>query len=492
MIFARPHILIIVGDEGLVVVPYCIPDVLPFFVSKEDGAGLQEVKNVVGEHPSARLTLLADNLAQDYRSDDLPPITLLDRAKLVARRLKTTFPSARLTAALPFRKSPRRVLLVGVHESNPVFGWVETFRERLPEITLLPVEGSKLGARLMPQATKAWAMVLSRQKSGGFRQIVTYKNDLVFTRLTPLSPEESPASEAEVVARDIKASLDYLIRHGLRNVQDLHLLLLGFGAKDCSSVQETLKLGSVRFMSPAQAARLLRLPFAPEDNDCYSDLLYAGLVVSRLRPVLPLMLPDMKNIRLTGAIQTWAGRLSWAFLFLAFIGTLWRGIDFGATFYLARKEGAELASFQAAFDKERKEASPVTEPLKILRQALERRRIYEQPFATPWQALNGLLGAIWIEGGNRLVYVEWNKKDSASAETLRVGVAVSASTDTEDKAAVVEAFGRVVRDVFQALPDFIVVSVRPPYPSLPKDTVSTVSRSSEGSVGEILLERKRP
>jgi len=48
-------------------------------------------------------------------------------------------------------------------------------------------------------------MLVSRQKSGGFRQIVTFKNDLVFTRLTPLPSAEASGGEAEIISRDIKA-----------------------------------------------------------------------------------------------------------------------------------------------------------------------------------------------------------------------------------------------------------------------------------------------
>jgi hypothetical protein len=489
MSFSLPRIILTIGDDGVIAVPVGIPYATPFFTSHDDKLATQGIIEFIDRYPQANITLFVDNLTQDFRIDDLPPLNFIDRKKLIRRRLKQTFPSARLTASLRFRKTPLRVLMIGLHESSPVFAWADRLRTRLPDISLLPVEGARLAFCLMPEAKEGWAMLVGRQKSGGFRQIVTFKKNLVFTRLTPLPPQGFD-NEDEIIARDIKASLDYLTRQGLRDPKDLSVLLLApSGAHDAQAF-EGLSLKSIRFLSPAQAARRLALPFAPEDGDVTADILFAAHLISSPRPSLSLMLPETRNVWLTRFVRRWGMRASSVVLIAVIALTLWGTEDFAATLYQTRKEAFRLAKTRHALEREQADAAPLTEPLKRMRQALERRHIYERQAPTPWQGLSEL--AAGLDRNSKLVKLEWKKEGETAHETFAVTLRMEDDAVSDDRAETVAAFSHVVQNIIRTMPDYSVAGVKPPYPSLPQESVTTAAKMQEEPLGEILLERKSP
>jgi hypothetical protein len=486
----RPRIILMIGDDGIVVVPYDITGTSPFFVATDNKSAAQEITEFIARYPQARLTLFTDNLTQDYRSDDLPRLNFLDRAKLINRRLKQTFPAARLTASVRFKKTPNRVLMIGLHESNSVFTWADRLHARLPDIALLPVEGTRIAKRLMPESANGWAMLVSRQKSGGFRQIVTFKNDLVFTRLTPLPPADVIEDTAETVARDIKASLDYLTRHGLRDPQELSVLLLIPDDIHSAVAFESLSLKSIRLLSPAKAARQLSLTFAPDADDDAADILFAAHLLTRQRSTLSLMLPDARQVWLTQNVRQWGMRAACAALMVVAAATIWRAGDFAATLYRAQKENAQLDQTRDLLKQAQDNAAPVTEPLGRMRQALERRHIYERQTPAPWQGLNEL--ASGLDQNSKIVKLAWAKDNDVAPEIFTVSLRIASEANSNDRAETVAAFARVTQNIAHSMPDYQVESTKPPYPALPQESVTVATNVTEDPVGEITIKRKEP
>ncbi|MFA5041242.1 MAG: hypothetical protein WC464_06390, partial [Bdellovibrionales bacterium] len=485
-----PRIILSIGDDGIVIVPHDIPNTAPFFVSANDAFASQEITDFVALYPQARITLLVDTLSQDYRCADLPPINFFDRTKLIRRRLEQTFPSARITASLHFKNSPHRALMIGLHESNSVFAWADRLRKRLPDIALLPVEGTRLMAQLMPEAKDGWAMMISRQQSGGYRQIVTFKNDLVFTRLTPLPPANDGGSETTIIARDIKASLDYLTRHGLREPKELSVLLLMPNDIHEASALKNLFLGTIRSLPPAHAARLLALSPLLSNGDYSADILFAVHFLNAFRPRLSLMLPDEKKQWLTKYIRLWGTRTAYACLTAAGILTLWRAGDLSATLYQTQKSALQLVKTRYVLAEKHALAAPLTEPLGRMRQALELRHIYEKPTLTPWQGLNQL--ASGLDEDSKIVKLEWRNNSDTVPERLIVSLHTESEVPPKDRSETVAAFTRVVQNISQSAPDYIVTGVKPPYPSLPDESVTAAPILSKTPIGEIIMERKSP
>ena len=378
--------------------------------------------------------------------------------------------------------------MIGLHESNPVFAWAEKLRDSLPNIALLPVEGARLVPKLMPEAATGWAMTISRQKSGGFRQIVTFCNDLVFTRLTPLPPDACD-DDADILARDIKASLDYLTRQGLRDPQELSVLLLMPDDLHASPAFENLSLKSIRSLSPFTAAKTLGLPFAPQENDNAADLLFAAYFLSQPRAVLSLMLSDARQVWLTHNIQKWGLRVaSIAALGVALL-TIWRAGDLATTVYQAQKESMRLTEMRQTLAQAQAHAAPTTEPLGRLRQAVERRHIYEQPVPMPWQGLNELAGSLSEDA--KIVKLEWKQENDNAPDIFNVSLRMTPTDAPTDRAETVASFTRVTQDIARATPDYVVSVTKPPYPSLPQESVTAAAANDPGDpVGEIALQRK--
>ncbi len=484
----KPHLVISVGDDKIIAAPFGIPGAAPCAAAYDDKDGARRIAGFIDSHPSANVILLADNLAQDYRCDELPTLNIIDKAKLVRRRLKQMFPSARLTASLNFKNAPRRVLMIGVHESNQVFAWADKLRHRLPVIALLPVEGARLIARLMPEAASGWAMTVARQKSGGFRQIVTHKNDLVFTRLTPLPPDSS-SNEAEIVARDIEASLDYLARQGLREARELSVLLLGTAGSNGTAAFEALSLKSIRRMSLSEAARKLNLsPLSANEDGGDADFLFAAHVASSLRPALSLMLPDIRKARTENLIRAWGTKIGYACLAASVALALTRAESLAVTLYKTQKAAFDLAAAQSALSREQTETAPLAEPLALMRQALARRHIFERPTPTPWQAVNEL--AAGLDGTAKLVKLDWKKFGEESPEILAISLRMESADLAEDRAEAVATFLEAVQNIERAAPDFVVSVIKTPYPALPQDSISTASLDKDDPVGEIVMKRK--
>ncbi|MDD4615831.1 MAG: hypothetical protein PHW76_01760 [Alphaproteobacteria bacterium] len=477
--WAAERILLMVGEEGVIVVPHGIEDGEPFFAASESELAAHEVMDYLAQHPRARVTLLADTFAQDYCEDDLPPLSFFDKPRLVRRRLQQKYGSATLAAYLSFKKTPHRVLMIGLHEPSPLFAWAKRTQERLPDISLLPVEGAKMLARLMPEAASGWAMLLSRQKTGGFRQIVTYKNDLVFTRLTAASDHE------EGLAQDVKATIDYLARLGLKGADPMSLLVLA--SKDAPA-PKLPEFGSIHYLTPAEAATRLKLGLIPADDDPAADILFASHFLSNPRPRLSLMLPETRVARQKVELQRWGSRLAYGGLAVALLATVWRASDLANTMYQAQKEAFELTKGQRLLDETRQKAGPLTEPLGIMREALERRRIYDAPRLEPWHALNELSSG--LDWKSRVSKIEWRVE--GASESVMVALRLPDDEDSGDRADKVAAFTALTQAIAGAMSDYRLAEIKPPYPSLPNEAVTATQETVEVPDGQVRFERHLP
>jgi len=482
--FSNPRIVLTIGDDGVVVVPFGLQDSTPFFAAANDTYAEQEVLGFLARNPTACITLFADNLAQDYRNDELPPLSFFDRRKVLRRRLRQLFPTSRLTAALQSKNEPRRVMMIGIQKDSLLFLWADRLKDRHPTILLLPVEGALLASRLMKEdAAEGWVLTLSQHRSGGLRQIVTYKNDLIFTRLTPLP---SGKNASDFLIRDLKATLDYLSRLGLRNPKELSaLLLLPEGTSENKSLRD-LSFKSIRALSPADAGKLLALPITPHENDRNADILFAALTASYRKPVLPLRLPETLNAWRSNNLRHWGTRIAYASIVLAGLITLWNAGDLLSLLYRTQREASLLSASNRALEQAKSKATPITISLALKKQAVARQKIFEQFKIVPWHSLNQLSRR--FDPTATLVGIDW----SHDAEAERIMIILRLNTDAamQNKADAVKNFHRAALTLADAMPDYTLVGIEPPFHAKPEDTLTSSSSEPEEPVGRITLERR--
>ncbi len=490
----RPRFILMVGDDGVLFVPYRVtgaPE--PFFVPNADEKGAASALAALARHPDIPVTLFADMLAQDFRREDIPRLSPLDRPRLIRRRLQQAFPQARLTASFTLNAARTHLLMTGLHENAPVFDWLERLKPRTPHICLLPVECADMAMRLLPDAATGWALILSRQRTGGFRQIVTHKGELVFTRLTPpLPPQAAPQEIAEAVSRDIKASLGYLGRLGLSDSGQLRTMLLMPDTLHDALEKITLPVHSVTLLSPYKAARHLHLPFLPNADNSYGDLLYAGWLAQKRKPRLTLMLPDMKMARQTETIRRWGMRVAMAALLFALGATALQAGDLLAALVRNQKETAQLAELHKKLA-DMRTADPAGESVARLRQALERKHLFASPMPMPWAAFEALNRGL---GENaRLVKLDWqNDNGKTGDEVMQAQLRLTNNASLADRETTVAHFQQVAQNAAQAMPDYNVRLTRYPFPALPQETLSNSApeNAAADTTAELTIRRAAP
>lgn len=292
--------ILIVGDDGALLIPPMGIRMKSSLFARGHGEGQATViRDALKKYPRRPVLILADTLAQEYKRETLPPVGMLDKRKLLARRLKQQFPDAELSAALPLGKNS--ALLACLHDEGAIAFWRDNLvnlKNPSGHMALLPLESAGMVSRLVPAAAKGWAMLISWQRTGGFRQIVTYNGELILARLTsPLPITTSAPFVTATLALDIQASLDYLARHGLTDYQTMRLVAILPEHMHAAIAAARIPVGAVAAFTPHKAAKRLGLPFAPLPDDHAGDALHAAWLMRRNRPLATVMKSETRKIR---------------------------------------------------------------------------------------------------------------------------------------------------------------------------------------------------
>ena len=145
------------------------------------------------------LVVLIDMLEQSYRREAIPPVNVFDRPKVLTRRLGITFPSFDIRAALPLgevvgQRGDLAYLFVALPSSPELETWIAFLHgidNPVTSLGLMPIESVGLAAALARAVTGEddppvdWTLLISRERTGGIRQIVVRGDKLSITRLTP-------------------------------------------------------------------------------------------------------------------------------------------------------------------------------------------------------------------------------------------------------------------------------------------------------------------
>lgn len=401
--------LLLVGDEGALLLPPQRRGPQPaLFAPSHDDADATPLLARVAQEPEIPVILLADTPAQTCRHEELPPVSIFDRRKIMARRLARAFPKNELTTALTL--PARRALLVALDSKGPVDLW----QARLAAMAnpsglcgLLPLESTGLVATLLPEAAHdGWGLLLAAHETGGVRQIVIRDGVFLFTRLTPpINPQASHGFQSATLALDIKATRDYLARFGLTAETPLHLAgIVPESVKTALDVTP-LDVASRRLFTPFEAAQRLDLAQAPAPDSATADLIPLLWLATRRTLRAPIVPPHLRTdlrhathrrIGLSVALAiTLAGLLA-AMVRVPSLVTLRHEVQTTQAHVQALE--AELKTAQAAYGQEAR-------PLERLRRAAQRQRLAVQT-VSPLFALLPDLGKA-LDGKARVTHLRW-------------------------------------------------------------------------------------
>ncbi|MDD3287756.1 MAG: hypothetical protein PHX43_01950 [Alphaproteobacteria bacterium] len=476
--------MLLVGDDGALLVP---PEGIgePIYA----GSSYDPILNALAQNPNKPVVVIADVLAQEIRCETVPPIGYFDKIKLLERRLRGAFPQSDLSGYItPCRN---KVLLAGVHENNPATLWLDKLAE-LPnpsgKLCLLPLEGSDIATRLLPD--DEWRLLISWQRTGGWRQIVTHKGIPVLTRRTPQLPEGARASEiAETILRDTQATLDYLPRMGLEDSgTQLSIAAILPEYAHPAVAELPLPVKKTIAITPYKAARKLELLFSPQPEDPAGDLLFAAYIGSRFSPRLTLMRPEARARRNAAIIKNCGMALAVAMWFLA-IGSV---VVSAHEVYKAWKNDhaltTEISKLKDSLTQEREKSGLSIEPSSKLHEALTRQRLFSSQTPTPWP----LLGAIaqGLDQSARATNASWN----SNGDILNLTLMLKPSAQIT-KTAMLENFRQIVENIGKSSPNYEIKIIRQPFSAGYSENISNkdgnVSEETNAPVtGEISIKRR--
>jgi hypothetical protein len=311
-----------IGNEGGLLVHLAVGRITGRWqVAGHDDAALATLATPLAAAPACPLVVVGDLLEQSYRKEAVPRLNRFDRGKVLKRRLERAFPATPLTAALKLADDPeeprsQNFLLVGVPPAADWDRWLAFLRARenpVLALTLLPIEAAGMVTRLVRALTPAgrqphsWAILISRQRTGGFRQIVVAQGELVLTRLTPsLAADAGPAGVAAEIRQELKATLGYMTRLGYRAGSSLDIVVLGDDELRARLDDSGSLPGQLAVVTAAQAAKILGVGALGRADDVDGALLAAVWVGGRRTPTLQLLPPDLRARKAQRQALRWA------------------------------------------------------------------------------------------------------------------------------------------------------------------------------------------
>ena len=274
-----------------------------WFISDFSDESLDIFAAATHEHRRVPLTILIDMLEQSYRRETIPPVNMLDRPKVLNRRLGIAFPSYDIKAALSLdevvgQRGDLAYLFVALPTSPEIETWISFIHgldNPISSLGLLPLESSSLAAALgKAQADEQnppadWTLLISRERTGGIRQIVVRRGKLAITRLTPPPPGKiSPADLAMAISQEMTSTLTYLTRLGYTAGDRLDMIVIGpEEMRQTLEAQQTPGRRTTLF-TPSEAARRLNLADFDDSPDAYGDLLHIAWTAAKRKPALEM------------------------------------------------------------------------------------------------------------------------------------------------------------------------------------------------------------
>jgi hypothetical protein len=147
-------------------------------------------------------------------------------------------------------------------------------------------------------------MLVTRHRTGGFRQVVLRRGEFVFTRLTQGLPAGAPAAEvAAAIEREHKLSMGYMRRMSYSDDQGIDFLVVGAPDIGPALVDLGMPADQVHAIAPADAAACLLLADAAEPGDEFAEALHGAAFALKRRPVMALLPQELYEKR-AGALVT--------------------------------------------------------------------------------------------------------------------------------------------------------------------------------------------
>ena len=301
--------VLIIGNAGAVL-SYIVRGQVyrSWTVPSVDAESLGTISEALDKRRRTSLTVLFDILEQSYRREAIPPVNRMDRAKVLNRRLNIAYPAIDIKAALALNETTGArgdlvYLLVALPSSELLDRWVaflHAVANPIDRLGLLPIESTGLATALSRAAREAdaelgeWTLLISRERTGGFRQIVVRREKLAMTRLTPGPTGPADAGQiAATIEQETNSTLGYLTRLGYTPADGLDVVVLGPESMRDAIGASSVPVRSMALLTPAEAGDLLGFAGAGDADEEFADLVHAAWAASQRKPTLQMAAPAL-------------------------------------------------------------------------------------------------------------------------------------------------------------------------------------------------------
>lgn len=294
----RKQFMLLAGDDGAILTLFEKGKLRNRLFAPSSDAASNFIE-LIRQHPKTPITLLVDTVEQTYVRHTLPPVTSLSLNKLVQRRIERDFKPEDYTGAIRLGRETSgrkdwQYLLLGVPAGTSADSWLtllDAASNPFDGIVLLPVELAKPMQHLFRQcfadSASEWKLLVSHQKVGGFRQIITHKGKLVFTRMSqPLGDPQAGVISGQI-EQEISSTIEYLRRLKFRDADGLDILIIAAQPVVDNLAETSIKADNVEAISPFNAAQRTAIVNAAIAEDHYGDVLLSG-IISGIKLAYPL------------------------------------------------------------------------------------------------------------------------------------------------------------------------------------------------------------
>ena len=292
--------------------------------SMEDSAHFMEILN---NNPDIEVKILVDVMDQSYSQHTLPAVSKLSIGKLVQQRLKREFPESDLTGSICLGRNKEgrkdwNFTFISVPMIYPVLDWIEFLNKvpnRIEGIYLLPVETVNIMAKISKSIAKEkkspiaeWKIFITHNKVGGFRQVVSQNDQVVFTRMVSGIQDTMPEILAGSIEQEVLNTMEYIRRLSYNDSSTLDIIICVSGDIKQSIDYSKFRSSSITIYTPYELSKVLGCSESSQKNDKFSDTLIASYFIknkANIRITTP-QINKLHHIHLIGKIYMGLALLS--------------------------------------------------------------------------------------------------------------------------------------------------------------------------------------
>jgi len=324
--FRLRRFVLLIGDSGAILARISGGSVVSHQLL--NGAlenNIASVAEMLRQAPAVPLVVLFDVLGQNYRRERIPVVNFFDRAKILSRRLEVSFPGAVFSGGLylgPVADEARSAeyLLASIAPSPEISAWrklLDSIENPIDDARLLPIESARLADRLIAHVShnaghvSDWHILITQHCTGGFRQIVAHQGRLAMTRMTPgLHDIGQPEEIAELLQREISATIDYITRLGFDRSVGLDAVVIGRADICAAALKAQLPVRRLSAFIPLEAEAIAKLSGTVDQSGHFADLLHIAWSGSALFATMPVLPAEKRKKRRAEVVQSWSTGLA--------------------------------------------------------------------------------------------------------------------------------------------------------------------------------------